>query len=345
MAPLTNAARFRMPDTPPPLAAQLHSAALDALLDLDSGRLPHAALLRTLLEPATEFLRRPGHRFRARLVEIGWSLAGREDPCPTALPLVVEVIHAGSLIVDDIQDDSASRRRGPALHRLYGVPLALNVGNWFYFWPFHLLPALGLAAEVELALHRRVTRAMARCHAGQALDLGVRVSTAVQRTVPAIVDATSDLKTGSLTELSAWLGAAAAGAPAHVTEAVARFARRMGIGLQMLDDLGNLRGTGEPSRRYDDLRLGRATWPWAWCALRLDARRFRALQRRAADVERGVAAVGLARTLDGLVRDHGRRAARAALDRARDDLRRALGCAASFAVLEAELARLCARHG
>ena len=89
-------------------------------------------------------------RFRSRLVEIGWSLAGRDDVCPPVLPLVVEVIHAGSLIVDDIQDDSPSRRRRPALHRLYGLPLALNVGNWFYFWPFQLLPALELPADVEL---------------------------------------------------------------------------------------------------------------------------------------------------------------------------------------------------
>ena len=345
MPPLTNTAADRAYDLPRPLATRLTGAALEALLDLDSGRLPHPALAQTLLEPATEFLRRPGHRFRARLVEIGWSLAGRDDVCPPLLPLVVEVIHAGSLIVDDIQDDSPSRRGRPALHRLYGLPLALNVGNWFYFWPFQLLPALELPAEVELALHRRLTRTMARCHAGQALDLGVRVSTAAQSALPAVVNATSDLKTGSLTELSAWLGATAGGAPDRVANAVARFARRMGVVLQMLDDLENLRGTGEPSRRHEDLRLGRPTWPWAWCALRLDTRRFRALQRRAGAVERGVPPAGMARTLDGLVREHGGRTARSALDRALADLRNAVGSSVSLQPLEAELDRLCARHG
>jgi len=47
---------------------------------------------------------------------------------------------------------------------------------------------------------------------------------------------------------------------------MAGFGREVGVALQQLDDLGNLSGKGPPAKRYEDLRNGRLTWPWAWAA-------------------------------------------------------------------------------
>jgi hypothetical protein len=65
---------------------------------------------------------------------------------------VVEFIHAGSLVVEDIEDGSRIRRGRVALHVRYGMPVALNAGNWLYFWPFELLKKCVYAINFFLPL-------------------------------------------------------------------------------------------------------------------------------------------------------------------------------------------------
>jgi geranylgeranyl diphosphate synthase type II len=50
---------------------------------------------------------------------------GRALPSAAA----IELLHNSFLVHDDIEDDSEYRRNGPTMHRQYGVPLALNVGD------------------------------------------------------------------------------------------------------------------------------------------------------------------------------------------------------------------------
>jgi geranylgeranyl diphosphate synthase type II len=50
---------------------------------------------------------------------------GRALPSAAA----IELLHNSFLVHDDIEDDSEYRRNGPTMHRRYGVPLAVNVGD------------------------------------------------------------------------------------------------------------------------------------------------------------------------------------------------------------------------
>lgn len=45
----------------------------------------------------------------------------------------IDLLHNGSLVIDDIQDHSQLRRGKPAAHILYGVPLSINAANYAYF--------------------------------------------------------------------------------------------------------------------------------------------------------------------------------------------------------------------
>jgi geranylgeranyl pyrophosphate synthase len=214
------------------------------------------------------------------------------------LPLIVEALHTGSLIVDDIQDDSASRRGKRALHLLVGVPLALNAGNWLYFLPHRLLEDLRFEPGVELALRRAIDRSVLRCHYGQALDLGVRLAALSQAEVFDVVTLSTRLKTGSLLELAAEVGAIAGGAPRGLQAALANFGRRYGIALQMLDDLSGLYEPKRAQKGLEDLRNGGPTWPWAWLSQRLDEITFSRLQRQSEAVVAGeLAPDGLAAQL------------------------------------------------
>jgi geranylgeranyl pyrophosphate synthase len=315
---------------------------LSALLERELGPSSRAALTpsaagvpeplwrRALLDAARDMLCRPGKEFRGRLTSTAYRLGGGTGAAPDALAAMLEILHAGSLIVDDIEDDSAVRRGRPTLHRLVGLPLALNTGNWMYFLPFALLDDLALPPATELELRRCMTRTLLDCHFGQALDLGARVSDVPQERLADVALTITTLKTGRLMSLAAAAGALVAGAPPSVAQALARFGESLGVGLQMLDDLGNLSDRAAPEKRLEDLRHGRVTWPWAWAAGLLEDDAFRGLLTMTPD-----SAAGRLRAVTG---GHGRLQAHWLLDRALAELREQLG--RPLPDLEADVARL-----
>jgi len=294
-----------------------------------------------LVGPVSEFLNRPGKRFRGRLVSLAWSLAGRDDDPPPELPLLVELLHAGSLIVDDIEDGSIQRRGRAVLHRLIGMPAALNIGNWLYFWPQTLLKSLDLPAATELDLHRLWGDAVRVCHEGQALDLTARIGDLHPSEVISVCRVISDWKTGALMGMAAELGATAAKGDAELITAVRTFGVRLGVGLQMQNDLGELTGVAGPIKHPEDLIHGRITWPWAWAAERLSAAKFDALQVRGAKLAAGVGdTAALARDLLAALGKDPLEPVRAALAEAYRDLAAAAGPHPALANVRAELDRL-----
>ena len=238
-----------------------------------------------LLDPARYVLSRPGKGIRARTLERSWELAGGEaSGPPELLPVVIELLHVGSLIVDDIEDDSRTRRGRPALHRRFGLPLALNTGNWLYFAALTVLSRSSLPPDVRLALYEHVSVALMRCHQGQALDLSTRITSIRRSDVPGLVDASTRLKTGSLMELSASMGARAAGGSPAATSAIGAFGLELGVGLQMLDDWSGIAVEARREKGREDVRLARPTWPWAWLAARADEFSFMETVRQAREI-------------------------------------------------------------
>lgn len=307
---------------------------------------PAAVWRRALAGPAAEFLARSGKQLRAAITAAGWALAGGvPGAMPDRLPLVVELLHAGSLVIDDVEDGADHRRGAPALHHLVGVPIAINTGCWMYFRALAEIGALGLPDDIELAVHRAAALALVRCHQGQALDLAVRIAELDPADVPAVVAATTRLKTAALCRLAAEIGAVAAGAGPAARGAIGRFGEAMGTGLQMLDDLGALTGEARRAKAHEDLRGGRPTWPWAWLA---QHRPF--AWARCAAMARAVAAGGgdpdaLAAALVEATGAVGRACIRATLDGALAALVHAVGAGAVTDQLAAELARMEASYG
>ena len=290
------------------------------------------AALRDLLR---DFLARPGKGVRAQLVEAGWRAAGRPAAAlPAELPLVVELLHAGSLIVDDVQDGAELRRGAPASHHLFGAPLAINAGGWLYFFPFALLRRLPVAPAVRLALHERTSLTLLQCHQGQALDLATRVTDVAPHEIGAVVDAVTRHKTASLLRLAIALGAVAGGAPRRTVRALERFAERVGVALQMYDDLSGLIRPDLAHKADEDLAGACPTWPWAWLAERDGHDAYRALTARLALAAADPAARAALRDhLAERVADHGRASARATLDDACASLTAALGSSPTLAAL------------
>jgi geranylgeranyl pyrophosphate synthase len=230
-----------------------------------------------LINPLEIFLGNHGKNIRPKLVELGLRLCLPVEDEAKILKLrdklhiaasVIEGIHAGSLIIDDIQDASLIRRNASTLHMQHGVPLALNAGNWLYFWALEQIQRLELSAEKNQQLIFDVLRLMTRAHYGQALDLGVKIDEVPQWRVKDVSLASMELKTGTLFSLAFRLGAALSESDTQIPALEAR-ASTLGIGLQAFDDVGNFLAapSDNPSKRHEDLRHRRPTWVWAQAAL------------------------------------------------------------------------------
>jgi geranylgeranyl pyrophosphate synthase len=249
------------------------NANLTKLLGLECGASLEDIIEIALLGPVKELTSNHGKRIRGQLVHFGYRLVTEGNPSPVIVAKqcrtcaeVVELIHAGSLIVDDIEDGSRIRRGKPALHIRYGLPIALNAGNWLYFWPFELVKALELPRETTLSVYEYYHQTLLRAHFGQAIDLGSRVDSLLQGCVAEVCRASMELKTGALMGFAMVLGGAIGGAPKATMLVLDDFGRELGVALQMFDDLGNLLGIREPSKRYEDLMLYRPSWAWACAA-------------------------------------------------------------------------------
>lgn len=310
------------------------------------GPAPARYLDASLYEPLREFLSVPGKELRGRLVRASYVLAGGRGEPPHALPWLVEMLHAGSLIIDDIEDDSELRRGRPALHRTHGVPLALNAGNWMYFWPLAELEKLGLPPAVELLLHRHMAKALVDCHRGQALDLSVRIGSLQPREVSAVVLRTTQLKTGTLMQLSASVGALAADAVAESLTALERFGHALGVALQMLDDLGGITSSTRRDKGLEDLRLGRPTWPWAWLAQEGDELAFPKWQARSREAAHDEAVCeALRHALAEHIGVRGTRLVHESLEAALSDLGHVLGPSKVLDELSRDVKRLEKSYG
>jgi geranylgeranyl pyrophosphate synthase len=355
--------QLAIPAALPSLVGALDRALSPSGASMVDPSVPAAIWRRALVGPAADFLARPGKELRTTIVRAGWILGGgAPSAMPERLPLVIELLHAGSLIVDDVEDDSLERRGAPALHRIVGVPLAINTGSWMYFW------ALAELAELAPAALPLAVSTLVRCHQGQALDLAVRIADLEVADVPAVVAATTRLKTGALCTFAAELGALAAGAQAETRAAIGAFALAMGTGLQMLDDLGSLASPARREKGREDLRAGRPTWPWAWLAEqgpfawsrlasmeraiagRVDDRSSdrgddRGTDRDARGNDDDAAVDELADALAAATAEIGRTRVRLLLATALADLRAAVGASPALDTIAAELRRMEASYG
>ena len=160
--------------------------------------------------------------------------AGLEPLLPIAAAL--ELFQNWALIHDDIEDASDERRGKPALHKLYGMPLALNAGDALHAKQWALLIEAGVSRDVLLEFVRLVELTAQGQHLemtwmeGQRFDLQEADYLEMVGQKAAYYTAAAPLRLGVL---------AAGLEPAPVLE---KAGMKLGIGFQIVDDVLNLQG-------------------------------------------------------------------------------------------------------
>jgi geranylgeranyl diphosphate synthase type I len=228
---------------------------LRSLLGPDADEMLRVLLGRRLNEPVWNLVDRGGKRWRPVVSRLSFMATGGREPVPEEAFQAVELLHVGSLIIDDIEDAAAERRGGPPVHLVHGLPIALNAANAAYFRALGVL-GVALPDETRLRAVDMLGRELFTAHLGQAMDLSlgafVRAGAPVGSTHYRIV---ARAKTGALVRIAARLGAIAAGAAPALEETLSAWASDLGLAYQIRDDVDDL------GWRMGDLRASRLTHP------------------------------------------------------------------------------------
>jgi geranylgeranyl pyrophosphate synthase/predicted secreted hydrolase len=234
-----------------------------------------ASMSKNLIAPIREITDRGGKSWRSYAALACCDVVGGDSRKFVKWLAMPELMHVGSLIVDDVQDRSDVRRGGQSCHKLYGEPVAINAGTAAYFITHNILMSSDLPPHKKLALYDLYFQAMRTGHAGQAIDHGGMadlmphaIETGDSEALEQRILACYRLKTAVPAASLASMGAVAGGGTEAQVTAVGDFFEALGLAFQIIDDVLNLRGfKGDLKTRGEDIMNGLVTLPVA-CALK-----------------------------------------------------------------------------
>lgn len=178
-----------------------------------------------------------GKRVRALLSYATAKLCNTHEALADAAAAAVELIHAYSLVHDDMpcMDNDDLRRGKPSCHKQFDDATALLVGDALQTLAFDVLstPELCANANQQISMLNLLTKATGSygMAGGQAIDLDAVGKTLNQQELEAM----HQLKTGALIQAAAMLGAA--GGNIAQISAVQIFAENIGLAFQVVDDI------------------------------------------------------------------------------------------------------------
>jgi geranylgeranyl pyrophosphate synthase len=252
-------------------------------------RLPAASVEPQRLHQAMRYATLDGgKRLRAALVYATGQALGASLDALDVPACAVEMVHAYSLIHDDLpcMDDDDLRRGRPTVHRAFDEATAVLAGDALQPLAFELL-ASDPALDVEAACRVKMITVLAQASGslgmagGQALDLA---SVGAPMTISALEDCYRR-KTGVLITASVHLGAlVAANADTALVKSLVCYGDALGLAFQITDDVLDVEGTAEALGKpagADEAR-GKPTYP---SLLGLDAAKTHSWELRSRALE------------------------------------------------------------
>jgi len=204
-----------------------------------------------------------GKRVRPFLTYAAGQMLGAQESDLDACAMALECIHAFSLIHDDLpaMDDDDLRRGKPTVHKAFDEATAILAGDALLTLAFEILtdPITHEDAEVRVALVRSLAQAAgaAGMVGGQMIDLISEGENLDQVAISRL----QQLKTGALIAFSVEAGGLMGGATVIEQNALAGYARDLGIAFQIADDLLDVTASAEAMGKATgkDADAGKAT--------------------------------------------------------------------------------------
>lgn len=216
-----------------------------------------AFFVNEIISPVWEFLERGGKRWRPLLMLLCCEAVGGDPKKVEKFISIVEIIHNGTLIIDDIEDDSDTRRGKPCMHKIFGIDVAINTGNLMYYLPSLLIKKANLDSKTKLAIYELINEEMLNLSIGQGMDIHwhnggdhLDEDQYIQM---------CKLKTGTLARMSAKLGAILGNASVIQIRSLEQFAETLGVSFQIQDDILNISNQDWGKDFGDDISEGKRT--------------------------------------------------------------------------------------
>lgn len=179
-----------------------------------------------------------GKRLRPLLVLASCAAVGGDSFAAMRAACAVELIHAYSLVHDDMpcMDDDVMRRGKPTTHVQFGEAQAMLAGDAMQALAFEVLtPDSGIAPALQARLCALLARSAGHdgMAGGQAIDLasiGKRLDEATLRDM-------HRRKTGVLLQASVMMGAACGATSTQATQALSSYGAALGLAFQVVDDI------------------------------------------------------------------------------------------------------------
>jgi len=187
-----------------------------------------------------------GKMLRALLVLAAGRAVAGDVTAVIAGAEAIEMLHAASLVHDDIIDDAAERRGRKAVHTRVGEGVALVLGDYLLLTAVSVLAEIpGIPAPRLLAATTRVCVHARCCALGEVAELVATGQACTEETYLALVRA----KTSSTFAAAAAVGVLLGGGSPEQVVAAERYAEALGVAFQIRDDILDLTG--------DSARLGK----------------------------------------------------------------------------------------
>ena len=189
-----------------------------------------------------------GKRLRARLI---LTIAPEASEAPL-LGAIVELIHAASLLHDDVIDDAMLRRGVPSVNATQGSKTAIMLGDILYSKAFSELTSF------NPSIARAVAESVTRLSVGEMMDVEMAETFNTDRELYLKM---LYLKTATLIEACAYSAAILAGKD---EQAYATYGKNLGLAFQVVDDILDITADeatlGKPS--LNDFSEGKVTLPY-----------------------------------------------------------------------------------
>jgi geranylgeranyl pyrophosphate synthase len=178
-----------------------------------------------------------GKRIRPRIALLAYLATGNVD-YNQVIPMAaaVEMVHTATLVHDDINDHSMTRRGKATVHAKWGRTFALLTGDFLFTKVYEMMAPYHSDYNVIMA------EACKLLVEGETLQAAAAKSGDMDReTYKQIIS----LKTASLFEAAARMGAMLGNANDEVIEALAKYAYNLGLCFQIVDDILDIVGDPE----------------------------------------------------------------------------------------------------
>lgn len=175
-----------------------------------------------------------GKRLRPHVTLLSYLAAGGQN-ISEVIPLAsaVELVHTATLVHDDINDHSLTRRGKIAVHARWGRTFALLTGDYLFTKVYELMAPYGAEFNVIMA------NACVKLVEGETLQAEAAKNGAINQDIYKTI---ISRKTASLFEAASRMGALVAGAEEFVVEALAEYAYNLGLAFQIVDDVLDIVG-------------------------------------------------------------------------------------------------------